>query len=714
MLKWFDGRHRIQDYGVQHDSARGRWVALATSLLMATTLASQASAQSIDSARERGFGGSGSPAIGQAKKPTRPANKVAAVSITIEREDELIIRPAEGVPVDVFGNDRAADGSQEKATTSVRNQNSQPTNADTALGDVTEVAQGQTGTSQTVDASNNGDSRTTPPTASELIAKAKGRAIKTSTLNVPLAIAPAAAAPTPEIKPRALIEAAPAAPAPVEQAQFAPNAAAEPKAILAPRVVEAPSTNAPAAASVMPSPRRPVPEAALQQTALSPNLAQSPEESILRTAPTPDNTLVQLVETPSDYSLEVEPGGSKAMKLGKAVVDVFVADPDIADVKPISPTQMIVYGNSLGRTDIFGFDERGDVVFAIDVDVVPDAVAAQQKLQSASPTTATSVSLESGTLVAAGDVGNVGEAIKVDNVAQGLTRTQGPTINNTTIEGSQQVNIRVRFAEVSRNDVFNLGVNWDALLNTGDFLFGLSTGNFLGEIGDLSAREISSIGGEDFGRFDFSGEFGDVSIDAFIDALQREGIVNLLAEPSLTAVNGESANFLAGGEIPILVPGGGGSETVTIEYKPFGVSLDFVPTLLPGERINLRVRPEVSSISPSDIILDGFQVPSFTVRRAETSVELASGQTFAIAGLFQRDLFTDTDKFPLFGDLPVLGQLFQSQRFQRKETELVILITPYLVKPINNPNVVVPNDRLDLPAQPLARKQGRRAGFIVN
>ena len=275
--------------------------------------------------------------------------------------------------------------------------------------------------------------------------------------------------------------------------------------------------------------------------------------------------------------------------------------------------------------------------------------------------------------------------------------------------------IQVRFAEISRNDVFNLGINWNAIFDGSDFLFGLATGNFLSSIADTSARDIASGSGEEFARIDFNGDFGDFSVDAFVDALQREGIVNLLAEPNLTSVNGEPASFHAGGEVPILVPGGGGDDSVTIEYKKFGVSLDFVPTLLPGERINLRVRPEVSSISSiGAVVLDDFAVPAFNVRSTETSVELASGQTFAIAGLFQRDLATDTDKFPLLGDVPVLGQLFQSERFQRRETELVILITPYLVKPTSINNIALPNDRLAPLERPSSRRDGKRAGFIVN
>jgi len=501
---------------------------------------------------------------------------------------------------------------------------------------------------------------------------------------------------------------------PVEQVQLSPNTAQQPKAVLAPLVdddpVVDPSDNA-SEAFILPSP--PKPEALLQQAALAPNVAAAPKNSVLRSAPTPDNSLVELVETPADYSLSVAAGTAQVLNLAKPVINVFVADPNIADVNVISPTQIIVHGNQLGRTNVFGLGDRGDVIFAIDIDTVPNADLAEAKLQAAAPQSATHVALKSGILVAEGDVAGVGAAIEVAKVTDELARTEGPTVNTTTIAGSQQVNLRVRFAEVSRNDVFNLGVNWDVLANTGDFLFGLSTGNFLAAGSSALARDL--IDGEEFGRLDFTGEFGDVSVDAFIDALQREGIVNLLAEPNLTSVNGEPASFLAGGEIPILVPGGGGDGNVTIDFKPFGVSLDFIPTLLPGDRINLRVRPEVSSISNNGaVVLDGFTVPAFTVRRAETSVELASGQTFAIAGLFQRDLSTDTDTFPVLGDVPILGQLFQSERFRRSETELVILITPYLVKPTRQRNAVLPNDRLDGAAPPRVRQGRAGAGFIVN
>ena len=688
--QWPYGRSVMMNgIGTMFGRLQGR---LTLSLALASVLVAGLPAESFGQAwqleREQGVGGrsGGAPdSIAARPDPSKKAGKKVGVTIVIDKGDDPVIRAAEGVPVSPFEDERQPSLDVSEADVSEADVGAALTaaQAEAAAAASRSAARASEPASQ---AKVVAQTRSTPPTAAELLNGAPPRPIQATEV---------AALPT------------------VEQAQFSPNTAAGPKSILPPRAGDAPSESG-AATVFLPAPRRPaLPEATVQQAALAPNVAASPKDTVLRTAPPPDNKLVELVETPTDYSLVVKAGSGQVLNLGKAVTNVFVADPNVADVEVLSPTQIIVHGIGLGRTNIFGIGDRGEVIFAVDVDTVPDADAAQQKLQAAAPSSATSVSLRSGGLVADGGVAGVGEAIAVSTVTEGLQQTQGPTANNTTIEGSQQVNIRVRFAEVSRNDVFSLGVNWDALADTGDFLFGLSTGNFLSAGSDLDPRDIGID--DSFGRFDFNGEFGDVSIDAFIDALQREGIVNVLAEPNLTSVNGEPANFLAGGEIPILVPGGGGGETVTIDYKPFGVSLDFIPTLLPGERINLRVRPEVSTISQAGaVVLDGFSVPAFTVRRAETSVELASGQTFAIAGLFQRDLATDTDKFPVLGDVPVLGQLFKSQRFKRYETELVILITPYLVKPSSTRDIVLPNDRLDTTTKPLARKDKKRAGFIVN
>ncbi|TIT47406.1 MAG: type II and III secretion system protein family protein, partial [Mesorhizobium sp.] len=274
---------------------------------------------------------------------------------------------------------------------------------------------------------------------------------------------------------------------------------------------------------------------------------------------------------------------------------------------------------------------------------------------------------------------------------------EAPPINDTTIQGSQQVNIRVRFAEVSRSELQSYGVDWSVGYKSSGFEFSMFQNN-----------AVPSADGGNFGAgIEQATGF---NFDVLIEALQRNGIVKILAEPNLTAVTGQTASFLAGGEIPVPVPQS--QDTVTVEYKSFGVSLTFTPTLIGRNRIGLHVRPEVSSISTNAaaVSVNGFNLPSFVVRKADTIVEVASGQTFAIAGLFQQNFTRNLEKFPVLGDVPVLGALFQSQRFQREETELVILITPFLVEPVSDRSLVTPIDR---PAKRRHSKDPSAMGLIV-
>ena len=210
---------------------------------------------------------------------------------------------------------------------------------------------------------------------------------------------------------------------------------------------------------------------------------------------------------------------------------------------------------------------------------------------------------------------------------------------------------------------------------------------------DVQRLGIGSSGG---GGIAFGGSGSEV--DALVGAMQRNGMMTILAEPNLTASSGKPASFLAGGEIPIPTPGNQAGQ-ITVTYKPFGVSLEFTPTLIRTNRIALRVKPEVSSLSRVGAVkANGVDLPSLMVRRADTTVEVASGQTFAIAGLFQRQMSLDFDRTPEIADLPILGGLFRSARYRRDETELVILITPMLVKPVRDRGLATPLDR---PAPPL-------------
>jgi pilus assembly protein CpaC len=252
----------------------------------------------------------------------------------------------------------------------------------------------------------------------------------------------------------------------------------------------------------------------------------------------------------------------------------------------------------------------------------------------------------------------------------------GGSINRSTYDGATQINIRVRFAEVARDELLSYGVSWNTLINNGSFSFGVLTSNIA----------PNPIGG------------GTDSIDGLLQALQQNNLLQILAEPNITTVSGQTASFLAGGEIPIPVPVN--SELVGIEYKQFGVSLLSTPTLLPNGRISMEVRPEVSSIASDSVRIGGYDVPSLQVRRADTVVEVGSGQTFAIAGLFQRQASNQIERIPLLGDMPILGNLFRSRRFQRNETELVILITPYLVAPSSAPVPRMPLDRAQVSRNP--------------
>jgi pilus assembly protein CpaC len=280
-------------------------------------------------------------------------------------------------------------------------------------------------------------------------------------------------------------------------------------------------------------------------------------------------------------------------------------------------------------------------------------------------------------------------------------------VNLLTVGGSQQVMLEVRFAEVNRQIGEQLGVSGFGISNDGDFRGAVGNGASITPDADTgeSLFKLGSIV-DSFGVFGALFEIGDVSIEAFLDTLERKGLSRTLAEPTLVALSGETASFLAGGEFPIPVAqsnsgGGGGGNAITIEFKPFGVSLAFTPTVLGGKVINLVVEPEVSSIDPSaSITVNGLVVPGLQTRRASTTLELRDGESFAIAGLLREDTTTSVNQLPLFGSLPIIGSLFRSTSFQKGETELLIIVTPRLVQPIRPDQVRLPTDRI--PSPPVA------------
>lgn len=389
----------------------------------------------------------------------------------------------------------------------------------------------------------------------------------------------------------------------------------------------------------------------------------------------------------------------RAIRLPAPAEAVFVADPAVADVQAQSPTLLYLFGKRAGTTTLFAVSGDQQVVLGREVVVRHDLDGLRDVLESAAPRAGLDLQSVSGGLILSGTVESATEAEELRLIAGRYLGEEETLINRLRVGSPTQVSLHVRVAEVSRETARLFGVNWDALFSPGDFVFGLATGRPIGPGGTLANRLLSAGGtaGTLFGSF----ESGQVNVSTLIDALENEGLVTVLAEPNLTALSGETASFLAGGEFPI--PVGADENEIQIEFKQFGVSLAFTPTVLSPDRISLRVRPEVSEISEKGAIrLRDLVIPALATRRAETTIELASGQSFAIGGLISNDTRSSVQKLPGLGDLPVLGTLFRSTSFQRNQTELVIIVTPYLVQPTAPDRLRTPLDRLR-PASDLER-----------
>jgi pilus assembly protein CpaC len=391
--------------------------------------------------------------------------------------------------------------------------------------------------------------------------------------------------------------------------------------------------------------------------------------------------------TPEDVAgrVAVEIGKGRLLRLDRPAASVFVADPAIADVEVRSPTLLYLFGRAPGETSLFALDRADRPVAALAVEVRFDEAMLMAALARAIPGGRFELLSANDALVLGGMVETAAEGEDALRIAARFVPggDRARIINKLAIATPTQVNLRVRVVEISRDVKRALGFNWEAAGTVGDVSFGIATGNPVRGLGGLLTRN----GGADslFGAF--SGQ--NVDVTGVVDALDREGLVTVLAEPNLTALSGVPASFLAGGEYPIPVPQEG--NVTTIEYKRFGVSLTFVATITDGGRIHLQVQPEVSQLSDAGALqFDGASIPSLTVRRVETAVDLASGQSFAIAGLIQRADTFELRKFPGLAAIPVIGHLLRSRKFERDETELVVIVTPYLVRPAARSQFVGP------------------------
>jgi pilus assembly protein CpaC len=405
--------------------------------------------------------------------------------------------------------------------------------------------------------------------------------------------------------------------------------------------------------------------------------------------------------------LEIRKG--QLLRLERPAAAVFVADPEVADVQAHSPTLVYVFGRRSGTTTLFAVDDEEEVLLRREVVVEHHLSGLQDVIREVAPDSRIEIRSVDGGIILEGAVRDPVKAQELRDIAGRYLGENETLINRLTVAAPTQVNLRVRVAEVSREVTKLFGINWEGIFSPGDFLFGLATGRAFTTGGGLPFLRAGDPGGV---ANALSGSYsgGDVSVNGIIDALEREGLVNVLAEPNLTALSGETASFLAGGEFPVPVGQNNDDNTIQIQFKQFGVSLAFTPTVLGAGRISMRVRPEVSDLSDKGAIkLDRLVIPALSTRRAETTVELGSGQSFAIGGLISNSTRNNLDKVPGLGDLPVLGGLFRSTRFQRSESELVIIVTPYLVAPVGGTQLATPRDGLEDPSDLQRLIEGRLA-----
>lgn len=380
-------------------------------------------------------------------------------------------------------------------------------------------------------------------------------------------------------------------------------------------------------------------------------------------------------------------GESTIINTEADVSRISLASDTVAAIVVISPRQIYLTGNAIGSTTLTLWSGK-EVTDIYDVIVDPDTSRLKRMIHELMPDEKNVKVLTSGdTITLSGYVSNTANLSSVLALAEAAAPEK--VVNLLTVDGIQQVMLEVRVAEMSRSVTKRLGVNFAAIGS--NFAIYSIINNLTQYNADDNIYELTD-------NINFTGSFnmGGTSVLGMIDALKAHGLVRVLAEPNLTCVSGESAEFLVGGEIPLPMPGSLG--TVGIVFKPFGVGLKFTATVMGSGRINLQVNPEVSELDYSKVLsVGGYEIPSLTTRRANTVIELGDGQSFVVAGLISDSLKENVSKFPVLGDVPILGSLFSSKDFASKKTELVVLVTAHLAKPVDMQNQTLPTDDFQEP-----------------
>ncbi|CAN7631184.1 type II and III secretion system protein family protein [Trinickia sp. LjRoot230] len=395
----------------------------------------------------------------------------------------------------------------------------------------------------------------------------------------------------------------------------------------------------------------------------------------------------------SSGTLTVGAGKGTLVRLNENASAVFVADPAIADVHVPSPKTVFVLGKKAGATTLYVLGVDGKTLLQQTVLVSRDMDALQSALAARFPNMHVQLSASPGSLMVSGQAASAADADAMVQTISPYLADKEVLVNRVTIDRPLQVQLRVRITEVDRNVTEQLGINWASIgSSAGHFAaFGIFGYGYSGSTGSTVTKARNT------------------SIQALVDALSQEGLLTVLAEPNLVALSGQTASFLAGGEFPIPISQVNGA--ISVEFKQFGVKLDFTPTVMSEHRISLKVRPEVSQIdTTAGVTTNGLTVPGLSVRRAETTVELASGQSFAIGGLLQTNTTDIVSQVPGLGSIPVLGKLFSSTNYLNNKTELVIIVTPYFVEPTDPAKLRTPLDSLMSPSSDVEYSFRRDSG----
>lgn len=408
---------------------------------------------------------------------------------------------------------------------------------------------------------------------------------------------------------------------------------------------------------------------------------------------------LHIVKKGTEATLNVPMNRAIVVESDVPFAELSIANPGIADISSLSDRTIYVLGKSPGLTTLTLLDPAGRLITNVTVRVAADVTEFKERLRQILPGERIEVRTANDGIVLSGTVSSSQRLQRALDLAERYAPER--VSNLMSVGGVQQVMLKVRFAEMQRNVAksisASLGFNGGALGGNLGLNGGIGTLNNQASLASGLAGSIPTSN-ENVGAILFGFNAGSVQVGLLLEALEQKGVVRTLAEPNLIALSGQEAKFLAGGEYPVPVSQKDGA--ITVEYKPFGISLNFIPRVIDGDLINLELNASVSAIDPTNgVTVNGFTIDAFTRRETSTTVELRDGESFAIAGLIEDSFLDNVAQLPWLGDVPILGALFRSSDYQRKQTELVIIITVHLVTPTRGETLVLPTDRIKPPRE---------------